>query len=58
MSRGKLVVESIDVKDMNVLTLKNESGFTVANLYILHNGNLHPDSWLCNEGWGNKFKED
>lgn len=32
--------------------MKNGAGFTVASLYILPNGNLHCDSWLCPEGWG------
>ena len=32
--------------------IRNKAGFIVACLYTLPNGNLHPDSWLCNEGWG------
>lgn len=31
--------------------IKNKAGLIVACLYILPNGNLHPDSWLCPEGW-------
>ncbi len=32
--------------------LKNKSGYIVACLYILPNGDLHADSWLCPLGWG------
>ena len=32
--------------------LLNAKGRKVACLYILPNGNLHPDSWLCSKGWG------
>ncbi len=32
--------------------IKNKDGFIVARLYILPNGNLHADSWLCPLGWG------
>ena len=35
--------------DTKVVTV-NDEGLIVANLYILDNGNLHSDSWLCNEG--------
>ena len=33
-------------------TIKNKAGYIVACLYILPNGNLHADSWLCPAGWG------
>ena len=33
--------------------IKNKAGYIVACLYILPNGNLHADSWLCSRGWGN-----
>lgn len=36
---------------MKRLTLENDEGNIVAKLFIENNGNLHPDSWLCNEGW-------
>ncbi len=36
---------------MSGLTLTNEDGKTVACLYILKNGDLHCDSWICLEGW-------
>lgn len=29
----------------------NKKGRVVACLYLLKNGNLHPDSWLCEKGW-------
>ena len=45
-SGKSLAVEDIGAKNMNVVTLKNEGGFIVASLYVLHNGNLHADSWL------------
>ncbi len=32
--------------------IKNKSGYIVACLYILPDGNLHADSWLCPAGWG------
>ena len=32
--------------------IKNKAGYIVACLYILPNGNLHTDSWLCPLGWG------
>ncbi len=34
--------------------IKNKKGLIVACLYTLPNGNLHGDSWICHEGWGNK----
>ena len=30
---------------------ENKEGLIVACLYILENGNLHADSWICPEGW-------
>jgi hypothetical protein len=36
---------------MEKRTFKNKRGRVVAVLYILPNGNLHPDSWLCSRGW-------
>lgn len=33
------------------MIIENKKGQIVARLYILENGNLHPDSWLCLEGW-------
>ena len=33
----------------------NQENKIVACLYILPNGNLHADSWICAEGWGNKY---
>ncbi len=29
----------------------NKEGLIIACLYILPDGNLHADSWLCLEGW-------
>ena len=34
--------------------IKNKKGYIVACLYILPNGNLHADSWLCPVGWGSR----
>jgi len=34
--------------------LKNKKGQIVACLYIEADGNLHPDSWLCENGWPSK----
>lgn len=31
--------------------LRNTKGLIVACLYILPNGDLHADSWLCPTGW-------
>ena len=39
---------------MKTLTLTNRKGRIIAKLYFKKNGNLHPDSWLCPKGWGNK----
>lgn len=36
---------------MKEKTIKNKEGDIVAKLYVLENGNLDPDSWLCPEGW-------
>ena len=35
---------------MEEKTIENNQGLIVAKLYIKEDGNLHPDSWLCNEG--------
>lgn len=35
---------------MRDITITNEQGKIVAKLYILPNGDLHADSWLCHEG--------
>ena len=32
---------------------KNDAGLIVACLYVMADGNLHPDSWLCPTGWKN-----
>jgi len=39
---------------MKLKIIKNKVGHIVACLYILPNGNLHSDSWLCPEGWDGK----
>ena len=44
-------MEESKPKNMAVMTLENEDSKIVARLYILDNGNLHPDSWLCPGGW-------
>jgi len=36
---------------MRKLTLTNLDGKIVACLYVLENGNLHSDSWICQKGW-------
>ena len=36
---------------MGKLTLTNRKGKIIVCLYILVNGNLHPDSWICPKGW-------
>lgn len=36
---------------MIVETIENKEGKIVAKLYIKPDGNLHPDSWLCPNGW-------
>lgn len=43
-----------ELRQMPIITVRNDKGLLVANLYVLDNGNLHADSWLCNEGWGDK----
>ena len=54
----KRVIKGVDKmeegkpENMAVMTLENEDSKIVARLYILDNGNLHPDSWLCPGGWG------
>ena len=40
---------------MRTKTILNKVGQIVAKLYILPNGNLHPDSWLCPDGKGEKL---
>ena len=35
-------------------TFLNKNKRIVAKLYFVPNGNLHADSWLCHDGWGNK----
>jgi len=37
--------------EMNKLVLMNLEGKIVCCLYIYFNGKLHPDSWICLEGW-------
>lgn len=37
--------------NMSTMTLRNNKGQIVAKLYILPDGRLANDSWLCNEGW-------
>ena len=36
---------------MKKKVFKNQDGRIVACLYIKEDGNLHSDSWLCNNGW-------
>lgn len=38
-------------KKIRHCTLRNKEGLVVACLFILPDGNLQADSWLCNEGW-------
>jgi len=54
----KVDVEIVEVgnpeepTNMPIVTVRNNKGFTVANLYVLKDGNLHSDSWICDDGWG------
>ncbi len=47
-------MKTMEVKKMGEfakLVLKNCDGDIVVCLYIEQDGNLHPDSWLCEKGW-------
>ncbi len=37
--------------DLKKTVVENEKGEIVACLYQFENGNLHPDSWLCEKGY-------
>ena len=37
--------------DLETLTKENKAGEIVAKLYILPDGTLHEDSWICPPGW-------
>lgn len=37
--------------DLGVLTMRNNKSEIVAKLYLMPDGTLHPDSWICPEGW-------
>lgn len=39
---------------MNNITITNKEGLIVVKLYIKDDGNIHEDSWICLNGWGNK----
>ena len=36
---------------METFTLENNNDEIVTKLYILPDGTLHADSWLCHAGW-------
>jgi len=37
--------------DLGTITIKNNIGEIVAKLYVMPDGTLHEDSWLCPQGW-------
>jgi len=37
--------------NLGTMTLRNNKGQIVAKLYILPDGTLADDSWICNKGW-------
>lgn len=37
--------------DLGTMTMKNNAGETVVQLYIMPDGTLHEDSWICPRGW-------
>ena len=45
------LVKNLTYGNLGTLTLRNNDGRIVAKLYILPDGTLADDSWLCNEGW-------
>lgn len=46
-------IRDIELKmgDLGTITMRNNEGRIVVKLYILPDGCLHPDSWLCPRGW-------
>ena len=39
------------IGDLGTLTMKNNNGEIVAKFYIMPDGTLHEDSWICPKGW-------
>ena len=39
------------IGDLETRTMENKNGEIVAKLYILPDGTLHVDSWICPAGW-------
>lgn len=43
--------KELTMGDLGTITMKNNKDEIVARLYVMPDGTLHPDSWLCYEGW-------
>jgi hypothetical protein len=37
--------------DLGTVTMKNNNDEVVVKLYIMPDGSLHEDSWICPKGW-------
>lgn len=48
---AEAILKNLTYGNLGTLTLRNNRGQIVAKLYILPDGTLADDSWLCNEGW-------
>ena len=44
-------MKELTMGDLGTVTMKNGNGEIVAQLYVMPDGRLHEDSWLCPEGW-------
>lgn len=48
---AKAIKSNLTYGNLSTLTLRNNLGEIVAKLYVLPDGTLADDSWLCNKGW-------
>jgi len=44
-------MNELTMGDLGTIMMRNNSGFVVAKLYIMPDGSLHEDSWICPKGW-------
>lgn len=51
---SKVIFENLTYGNLGTLSLRNNLGQIVAKLYIMPDGTLADDSWLCNLGWNAK----
>jgi len=48
---AKAIEKKLTYGNLATMTLRNNKGQITAKLYILPDGTLADDSWLCNKGW-------